>query len=125
MNFFGTVAKDLVWFAKKVRTGIITAASDAPTILSDIQKNEAVIEGITAAVAPGAAAVEQTAFSALGVIAQGVEDAGSAATANGLSLTLDQKIIADVKAILPFLKSHASKNAIAPAPVLPPPAPVK
>lgn len=114
MNFFGIVAKDLVWFAKKVKHGLITAAADAPAIVADIAKSQVAVEAITSVLATGAVPVEEAAYASLGLIAQAVDDAGQAAGANALNLTLDQKLIADIRAILPFLKSHAKKNAMVP-----------
>lgn len=114
MNFFAHVAKDLVWFARKVRSGLITAGNEAPKVLAEVQKNQVLIEGITAAVAPGATAVENTAFSVLGASVQAIKDGGLVASANGLNLTLDQQLVADIRAIIPHLDAHAAKSSLVP-----------
>jgi hypothetical protein len=115
-NFFGTVAKDLVGFAKKLKAGILTVAKDAPKVIADIQKDEGAIEDLTGFLAPGAVQVEELAFNALGVLAHAVEDAGAAALANGLDVTLDQALVSDIRTLLPFLKSHAAKSGLTPTP---------
>lgn len=108
VTFKGVVTK-FVAYAKDFKSAVLKAAEEAPVILGDIEKDAPEVEAVTNLLFPQAAAVEQTALAALEVIAQVVEDAGSAATTNGLSVSLDQSLIADVQKILPSLKAFAAK----------------
>ena len=110
-NEFGHAAQDLVKVGKAIKSAIGRAAAEMPTLVADLQKAAPTIEGLTALAAPQFTAVEQLAFNAFGVIANAVEAAGPAAAANGVSISLDQALIADIKAILPALKSFMAGNA--------------
>lgn len=104
----GTVSK-LVAAAKDFKAAILKAAEDAPAIAADVEKDAPEVAGVVELAFPGAAAIEETSLAAFEVIAQAVEDAGPAASANGLSVTLDRTLIADIQAVLPKLKAFAAK----------------
>ena len=110
-NEFGHAAQDIVKVAKAIKSAVSAAAAEAPALVADLQKAAPTIEGLTALAAPQFVAVEQLAFNAFGVVANAVEAAGPAAAANGVSITLDQALINDVKAVLPAIKSFMSKNS--------------
>jgi hypothetical protein len=110
-NAFGHAAQDIVKVGKAIKSAVAAAAAEAPALVADLQKAAPTIEGLTALAAPEFVAVEQLAFNAFGVIANAVEAAGPAAASNGLSISLDQTLINDVKAILPAVKSFMAKNA--------------
>jgi hypothetical protein len=98
-HLFAAAAKDLVSAAKFVELKALPAMKKA-------QANAAVVEAITGLVSPEAANVERAAFAALGVVIKAIEDAGTAAAANGLNVTLDAALVADVKSIIPAVKAQ-------------------
>ena len=108
VTFKGIVAK-LVAGAKDFKAAVLKAAEEAPVIVADVDKVAPVVEALIELAFPGAAAVEQAALAAFETIATAVEAAGPAAGANGLSVSFDQTVIADVKAVLPALKAFAAK----------------
>jgi len=73
----------------------------------------ATIEAITALVSPQLADIERTGDALLGIVIKAIDDAGVAAGASGLSVSLDGAIVADIKAIMATVKSKAA--VIAPA----------
>ena len=101
-------AQDVVKTAKFVETSVLPALKTA-------QANEATIESITSLVSPSAANIERAGFAVLGVIINAIDAAGSAASANGLNVTLDAQLVADVKAIAAAVKG-AMSPAVAAAP---------
>lgn len=109
-NEFGHAAADIVKVGKAIKAAVVRAAAEAPALVDDLQKAAPTIEGLTALAAPQFVAVEQMAFNAVGVIAKAVEDAGPAALANGVVVSLDKAFITDMKAILPALRSFMASN---------------
>jgi hypothetical protein len=59
---------------------------------------------VTALVDPQEANIERAGFAVLGVVIKAIEDAGAAAGANGLNVTLDAQLVSDIKAIAPAVK---------------------
>ena len=53
---------------------------------------------VPALVSPQAANIERAGFAVLGVVIKAIDDGGTAAGANGLNVSLDAQLIADVKA---------------------------
>ena len=103
-HFFATVAGDIVKGARAV-AGVMRKA----------QKAEPEIEAISALFFPQAVALERGAFALLGMAAQAVSEAGDAAAANGINLALDQKLVADIKALIEAIEEYA-KSAGLPKP---------
>ncbi len=103
-GFIAGAALDLVKVGRVVRSALEKVGADAPKLVRDVAADLPAIEAITNLVAPGAAAVEVTAFNVFGVIAVAVEAAGDAANANGLSVTLDTALIGDIKAAIVAIK---------------------
>jgi hypothetical protein len=101
-------AQDVVKTAKFVETSVLP-------VLKSAQANESTIESITSLVSPSAANIERAGFAVLGVIINAIDAAGSAAGANGLNVTLDAQLVADVKAIAAAVKG-AMGPAVAAAP---------
>lgn len=97
-------AKDAVSAAKfveqKVLPVLVKANSDAATI-----------ESVTSLVSPDAANIERAAFAVLGVVLKAIQDAGTAAGSSGLSISLDQTVVADVKAIAPAVTALVSSSS--------------
>ena len=107
-TFKGIVSK-LVAGAKDFKSAVLKAAEEAPVIAGSVAKDAPEVAALVELAYPGAAPIEQAALSAFEVLAQAVEDAGTAAGANGLSVSFDQTVIADVKAVLPALKAFVAK----------------
>ena len=104
-GFFATTARDLVKMGRTVKGAFEKVGADAPQLVKDVAADMPTIEAITNLVAPGALALEETAFNVFGVIATAVEAAGDAARADGLSVTIDKNLIADVKLAVAALKT--------------------
>jgi hypothetical protein len=111
MSFFSTAFQDLKKAATVFKNWILTAASDAPKVVADIQKAEPTIEGITAIFAPGAEKFEQVAINLLEIVGSAVDQAGAAASANGISLTLDAQLVADAKTVWDAIKTFSTKSS--------------
>ena len=103
-----TAASDTVKVAKFVETSVLP-------VLKSAQANESMIESVTALISPSAANIERAGFAVLGVVINALDAAGSAASANGLNVTLDAQLVADIKAIAAAVKSALSP-AVAAAP---------
>jgi hypothetical protein len=109
-NFsFKGLATKLVNAAKAFKADVLKVAAQAPTIVQDVEKDAPEVEAIVNLAFPGSAAVEQVALDVLEAVADAVEAAGSAASENGLSVSLDQTLIAKVKSAADALKNAAGK----------------
>ena len=86
---FASLFKDVVTVSKKV-----------VTTLSGLQGEATLIESLTSLVSPQAAAVEQIAFGALGELVAAVQATETAAGANGVNITFDASVVAEVKKLL-------------------------
>jgi len=101
-HFFATVAADIVKGARAVASVMIKA-----------EKAEPEGEALTALFFPKAVELERGAFALLGVAAQAVTDAGNAAEANGVNVTLDAQLVADVKVLISAIEQYAQAAGIA------------
>ena len=86
---FASLFKDVVTVSKKVEI-----------VLSDVQAEAPIIEALTTLVSPGAAAVEQIAFGALGALVAAVHGVDAAAGANGINVSFDATVVAEIKALI-------------------------
>ncbi len=95
-----TLAHDVVKGAHAVnlflQKAVVKGAAAAP-----------VIESLTAMIDPAAVPFERAAFAALGLVAKAAGEADAAASAKGLSITLDQQTWADFKAVYDQLSTKA------------------
>jgi hypothetical protein len=66
---------------------------------------------VTSLVSPQAANIERVGFAVLGVVIKVLDDAGTAAGASGLNLSLDAQLIADIKSIAVAVKGAAHVSA--------------
>ncbi len=101
-HFFATVAGDIVKGARAVASVMLRA-----------QKAEPEIEAISSLFFPQALELERGAFALLGMAAQAVQEAGSAAEANGINIVLDRQLIADVKALIEAIEKYAKTAGLA------------
>ena len=86
---FASLFKDIVTVSKKV-----------VLVLGGLQNEAQLIESLTSLVSPQAAAVEQIAFGALGELVAAVQATETAAAANGVNITFDASVVAEVKKLL-------------------------
>lgn len=107
----GKAAHDIAVGAEKVKAAVVdvaqTLAKDAPSIA----QAETLAEGVAEKLSPGAEAVVAAIIAVAGKIFAAVDAAGAAASANGLSVTLDTALIQSVQAALPAVKAQASAAA--------------
>jgi len=101
---YASAAKDVVSAANFVQGKVLP-------VLQKANAQASTIEAITGLVSPAAANVERAAFAVLGSIIKAIDAAGAAAGAGGLNIQLDAALIADVKAIMPAVKSQAALPA--------------
>jgi hypothetical protein len=110
MSVLGTIVSDLKKAGEDVKNFLVKVAGDAPAIVQTVVADESAIAPVIEEFVPGSTTAINVANSLLDKVAQAVEDAGPAATANGLSVSLDQAIVNDIKAVI-----AAAKAAFAPA----------
>jgi hypothetical protein len=79
---------------------VVTVSKKAEVVLSSIQAEAPLVESLTTLVSPGAAAVEQLAFGALGSVVAVVHSTEDAAMANGINVSFDASVVAEIKAII-------------------------
>jgi hypothetical protein len=100
-HFFATVASDIVKGAKAVAHGMQQA-----------QKAEPEIEALTGLVFPQAVELERGAFALLGMAAQAVGETGDAVAANGVNITLDAQLVADIKGLIAAIEKYAQTAGV-------------
>jgi hypothetical protein len=100
-HFFATVASDIVKGAKAVALGMQQA-----------QKAEPEIEALTGLVFPQAVELERGAFALLGMAAQAVGETGDAVAANGVNITLDAQLVADIKGLIAAVEKYAQTAGV-------------
>jgi hypothetical protein len=100
-------ARDTVKVAKFVETSVLPA-------LKTVKADESTIEAVTGLVSPQAANIERerAGFAVLGVVINALDAAGAAAGANGLNVSLDAQLVADIKAIASAVKGALGVTAV-------------
>jgi hypothetical protein len=101
-------ASDTVKAAKFVETSVLP-------VLKKAQADQSTIEAVTSLVSPQAANIERAGFAVLGVVINALDTAGAAVGANGLNVTLDAQLVADIKAIAAAVKGALPVAAATPA----------
>jgi hypothetical protein len=115
MSKLGTLVSDFKKDAEKVKLFVEKIGSEAPTIVQDVVSDEEKIAPVIEAFVPGAATAINLGNSLLDTVAQAVEDLGTAAGSNAINVSFDQKVVADVKALIAAAKAAAAKGSPAPA----------
>jgi len=100
-HFFAAMANDIVKGARAVGNAMAKASAAEPEI-----------EAITGLLFPQAVELERGAFSLLGLAAHAVSATGAAAGANGLNITLDAQLVADIKALIPAIEQYAKSAGV-------------
>ena len=121
------VAVHAAWYAKAgtwllnigkaVKNGILKVAGAEPKIAAAIATIAPTAEAISNMLVPGSGNFEAHLLDVWGVCANAVKSAGDAAAGNGLSVSLDAQLVADIKAILPAVEAflHPAASAAPPA----------
>ncbi len=113
MSLISTIEHAFAVGAQKVVAEAKVIELKVLPFLVEVKASEATVEGVTALVAPAAVNIERSAYAVLGVAIKAIEDAATAAAAGGVNLTLDAVLVADLKSIIPAVKSAAP--SVAPA----------
>ena len=100
-HFFATVAGDIVKGARAVAS-----------VMIKVGKAEPEVEAISSLFFPEAVALERGAFALLGLAAQAVSETGDAVSQNGINITLDQQLIADIKALIVAIEQYAKSAGL-------------
>ena len=100
-HFFATVAGDIVKGARIVGSVMLKAGKAEPEI-----------EAMSALFFPQAVALERGAFALLGLAAQAVTDAGSAAEQKGINIALDAQLVADIKVLIGAIEQYAKSAGL-------------
>jgi hypothetical protein len=109
MSKLGTLVSDFKTGAEDVKAFILKVAGDAPAIVQTVAKDAALLTPVLEAFVPQSTTAIALSNTLLDQVGQAVEDAGPAAGANGLSVTLDQTVVADVKAVIAAAKAAIAK----------------
>jgi len=80
--------------------GVVTVSKKVATALQDVEDEAPKIEAVTSLISPQVGAIEQIAFGALGTLIAAVHSGGEAAGANGLNVSFDESVIAEVKELI-------------------------
>jgi hypothetical protein len=108
------------WFLKigqAVKNAVLKIAGDMPSVQAEISKIAPTVEGVSELFLPGSSKFEQHLLDVWGVAASAVKDAGVAAGANAISITLDAGVVNDIKGFLPAVEAYLHPAASAsPAP---------
>jgi hypothetical protein len=109
MASLGTLVSDFKKGAEDVKNFILKVAGDAPAVVAEVASVEASLAPVIEAFVPGSTAAINTSNAILDQVAQAVEDAGTATTSNGLSVSFDQTVVNDVKAIIAAAQAAIKK----------------
>jgi hypothetical protein len=95
-----TLETDLLDVAKKVKTAVEDAGDDAVKLAAWLQNNSAEVTALAGLAGPGASNAASVGLGLLNAAIVAVKGAGDAASANGVSVSLDSAAVADVKAVI-------------------------
>jgi hypothetical protein len=91
---------DIVSVGTKLKAGIEAAGTDAVKMAAWVQENSPEITALAALAGPGGSTVTSLGLSLFTAVSNAVKDAGDSASKDGLSVSLDAALIAQVKAII-------------------------
>lgn len=98
MSLAATLETDIVNVAKKVKAGLEAAEGDAVKVASFLQSNSSEITALAGLAGSGSFATVGLSLVTLAINA--VKSAGEAGAQNGLSVSLDSAVIAEVKSLI-------------------------
>jgi hypothetical protein len=79
---------------------VVTVSNKVITVVGAVEQDATLIEALTALVSPQSVAVEQIAFGALGELVAAVQALQNASAANGVSVTFDATVVAEVATLM-------------------------
>jgi len=100
MSVAAKLETEVLDIAKKIKAGLEAAEGDAVKVASFVEQNSTEISSLASLAGPGTAMVTNVALGLLNTAIIAVKGAGDAASANGLSISLDAAAIAEVKAVI-------------------------
>lgn len=109
MSVLGTLISDFKKAATDVKLFLEKVAGDAPKVVATVVADETALAPVIEAFIPGSATAINLSNTLLNLVAQAVEDAGAAAASNGLAVTLDKSVVADVQAVIAAAKAAVAK----------------
>jgi hypothetical protein len=118
-SWYTRAASWLLGVGKAIKNGILKVVGEEPKIAAAIAAVAPTVEALSNMLVPGSGSFEAHILDVYGVVANGVKAAGDAAAANGISITLDQALINDIKNFLPQVEAFlhpAASSAPAPKP---------
>lgn len=86
--------------AKKIRTGLEDAGTDAVKLAAFLGNNSAEITALAGLAGSGAAGITSLGLNLVKLAINVVKNAATAASSNGLSVPLDQETVTAVKALI-------------------------
>ena len=101
-----------------VKVAVQKIAGAMPAVQAEIVKIAPTAEAVSNMLLPGSGDFEAHLLDVWGVAANAVKDAGAVAGANGVSITLDQTLVNDIKGFLPQVEAYLHPSATAAAPIL-------
>lgn len=114
-SWFARAGTWLLKVGHAVKTGILKVVGASATVDAELKKIAPTLEALSNLAIPGSGSFEAHVLDVWGVVASAVHAAGDAATANGVSVSLDATLVADIKAILPAVLEYLHPQA-GPAP---------
>lgn len=103
-----------------IKGAVQKIAGEMPAVQAEIVKIAPTAEEISNMLLPGSGSFEQHLLDVWGVAANAVRDAGAVASSNGVSITLDQALVDDIKGFLPHVEAYLHPSASpAPPPTVP------
>jgi hypothetical protein len=100
-----SIESGIIAVAKKIKAGIELAGEDALKVAGFLQSNQAEITALANLAGSKTSNVVATGQTVLGAVISAVKGASDAASANGLSVSLDATVIAAVKAVIKDLEA--------------------
>lgn len=104
----GKVGHAFVVGAEKLKAAIVAAENDLKKAMPAILQGESIAASVVEDIYPGAASVVTAIETAMSKVFDVVDSAGDAASADGLTISLDAATVAAVKAALPIVKAQAA-----------------
>jgi hypothetical protein len=114
MSKLGTIVSDFKRAGEAIKSFLTRAAADAPKVVAEVAADEELLVPIIEKYLPQSTTAINLGNKLFDTVAQAVEDAGEAAGANGLTVSLDEQTVNDVKSIIAAAKEFDAKQ---PAPV--------
>lgn len=109
-SIVSTFKKDLETGASDVKNFLLKVAGEAPAVVQEVAQNETQIVKVIEAFLPSSKKFIDLGNTVLDAVAQAVEDAGAAASANGLSVAFDKIVVADIQALIAAAKSASPSS---------------